>query len=166
MELQPSPERCTLDEYRYLRREMVLREAIQAGCLALNALFAGLGVASALVLQHEGPVTGFLLLASGLAGIWGHNDNLQVRMGVYLEGLEERLALGWERWLHSGESRLLGPIGSGHQVTTRVYFLTSELVALWAGSHSKPDGATWVVWIGLLALTVLVLIRARPAAAG
>jgi hypothetical protein len=81
-----------------------------------------------------------------------------VRLEVRLEG---RVGVGWEQWLKSDEARLSGPIRSGYQVTTRGFFLGSQLLLagiIFATPEAAPSGPGAGVCLLSFIATVVVLV--------
>ncbi len=149
-------------EYQYLRSEILLRSAIQNLTLIISAALLFWTILSLETSSHTWVVPAYFGASFGLAGIWAHNDNLQIRMSAYLVGIEGGIGAGWEEWVKSGRARLSGPVRSGHQVTTRGFFLGSQLLlAVVLGMTRGPSRAGVFVCLVAFAATVLVLIPAR-----
>ena len=151
-------------EWDYLRREMLLREVIQALSLLILAIMLGVTLWGVLERAWGSPLP-FLAAATCLAGIWAHNDNLELRMGCRLRNIESALGIGWESWLKSSAARLKGPIGSGHQLSTRGAFLGSSLLVMivaWADGSTGFD----LFWSGVSFAIMLVLLVPPRVVAG
>lgn len=149
-------------EYQYLRSEMLLRSAIQNLTLIISAALLFWTILSLETPSHTWAIPAYFGASFGLAGIWAHNDNLQIRMSAYLVCIEGGIGAGWEEWVKSGRARLSGPVRSGHQLTTRGFFLGSQLLLagiLWM--TRVPSRAGVFVCLVAFAATVLVLIPAR-----
>lgn len=128
-------------EWHYLRREMLLREAIQNLALLILAVLFGMMTMLAAFDGGGVPALPFVAAAWILASVWAHNDNLELRMSARLVELEKEIGVEWEGWLKTESSRLRGPVGSGHQVTTRGVFIGSAALAMLVSWH---DGFQWL----------------------
>lgn len=148
-----------LEEWRYLRREVLLRESIQNIILIVAGI--GFGLTTGLSMREDGGdwwLVGYVAGCTALAGFCGYNDNIQLKMRPRLIEIEDLIGIGWERWVTSSRVRLVGPIGSGYQLTTRGFFLGSQLVAVgWASVLGGLDLLHLVSMAGCILISVLLL---------
>jgi len=148
-----------VEEWRYLRREVLLREFIQNAVLMLGGVWFGLATGFAI---RDIDVVGFVAGCTALSGFWGYNDNLQLKMRPRLIEIEDLIGIGWERWVTSSRIRLVGPIGSGHQVTTRGFFLGSQFAALGLAIVSSGiEVVQLILMAGFVLISVLLLYPPR-----
>ncbi len=152
-------------EFLYLRGEILLRSAIQNFVLAISALIFGFAIWRLQSAAEGWVVAGYLGASSGMAGVWALNDNHQIRASAYLKSLESKLGISWEKWVKSPAARLSGPIGSGHQATTRGFFLGSQIAILLLVALAGPTlhFAGLIFCVVCLIGTILVLIPPKIA---
>lgn len=115
-----------------LRREMLLRIAIQNGLLLLvGPLLLAAIIAEIALPRSVGLVTlGFLVATGAMSLIWCHHGVRQAQLKAYLMLLEARMSAtgGWESWLP--RHRLGGWLGSRWFISTKGVFLGSQIAAV------------------------------------